>query len=183
MKLNALKTTEIKICFKKTQPSWDSIVLEGQEIVPVRSAKLLGFTINDQCNWKDHVDVMIKKVNKRLFFLRAMIRTGFCKTDIIAFYVASVRSVLEYGSPLWHYSISQELNTKIENIQRRVIKMIEGIPHSNHWYDYEGILRNFKLKTLEERRIDLCREYIIKIASDMEHPLHNRLKKKKTSTE
>jgi hypothetical protein len=125
------------------------------------------------------VDAMIKKANQRLFFVRGMLRARFCNTDIIAFYMASIRSVLEYGSPVWHFSISLELSQKIENIQRRVIKMVDGIPHSNHWYDYEGILVKYKLKTLEERRNDLCRDYITKISSENEHQLHNMLPKQK----
>ena len=61
MKLNPQKTTELRICFKKEQQHWPPIFIDNDLIQPVKSAKLLGFYINDRLNWDDHVQTIIKK--------------------------------------------------------------------------------------------------------------------------
>ncbi len=52
----------------------DPIVVNGKNLDVVESIKLLGLTINHKLTWNDHIDDVVKKVNKRLYFLSQLKR-------------------------------------------------------------------------------------------------------------
>ena len=47
----------------------DLIVVNGKNLEVVQCIKLLGLTINSKLTWNDHIDDVVKKINKRLYFL------------------------------------------------------------------------------------------------------------------
>jgi hypothetical protein len=165
------KTVEIRISYRKKPQNWQQISINDKEVISVNKHKLLGFTINDQLNWNDHIEAMLKKANKRMYFIRAMIRAEFSKVDIILFFCASIRSILEYGATVWHFSITKQQSDDIEGIQKRVIKMVEDIPYSEHDYPYVELLEKYNLTTLEYRRFNLCRVMFNKMCKN-NHPLN-----------
>ena len=182
MKLNAEKTSEMRISFKKTVLNWEPIAFGKEEIKPVQTAKLLGFIINNKLNWADHIEQLQKKANKRIYFVRAMLRAGFSQADIVLFYCASIRSVLEYGAPVWHFSITEEQSKSIESIQKRVIKLIENIAHRDHNYNYVDLLSKHNLLSLKDRRINQCKNTFQMVHKDTQHPLHELLPKRSGKT-
>jgi hypothetical protein len=176
MKLNAGKTAELRISFRKRQTNWKPINIDSKEIEPVTKAKLLGFIINDKLDWSDHIASILKKANQRLFFIKSMIKAKFCSQDIISFYQASIRSILEYGAPVWHHSLTVAQSNSLENVQKRVVKHLSGIPKYDHGYDYDKLLILNGLELLSQRRERLCLILFKKIVQE-DHPLHNFVEK------
>ena len=174
MKLNGKKTMEIRISFRKKVPIWTPITINSEVIQSVQSAKLLGFVINDKLNWDDHLKMIFNKCNQRMYFIGCMMRAGFKNVEIVAFFCASIRSILEYGAPVWHNAITQKQSNEIEAYQRRLIKLIEKIHPQNHNYPYENLLEKYDLYTLYNRRENLCRRLFNNIC-DPNHPLHDCL--------
>ena len=171
MVLNERKTVELRISFKRKAQVWPPILINNTTINTVHKAKLLGFILNDHLNWNDHVETMLKKANKRIHFVKTMLLAEFPKSDIVLFYCAAIRSVLEYGAPVWHYSITKKQSDTIKRIQRRVLKLIEKISHRCHDYYYTNIMCKYNLITLKERRRGLCGN-LFKCMMRPEHPLH-----------
>ena len=87
----------ISITFSKQPPTFDSLIINGSAIELVKSAKLLGFAIINDLTWNKHVDNVIKKVNKRIYFLIQLKRAKVPPKDLSIFYVTCVRSVMDYG--------------------------------------------------------------------------------------
>ena len=44
--------------------------------------------------------------------------------QLLHFYTAVIRPVLEYASPVWHYSITQAQSQHLESIQKRAAHII-----------------------------------------------------------
>ena len=55
VKLNNEKYKELRISFARYQPELQPIVVNGQELEVVHSAKLLGITITGDLSWNDHI--------------------------------------------------------------------------------------------------------------------------------
>ena len=56
-------------------------------------------TANAMLKWDDHVSTVTSKSAKRLWFLKKLKRAGVTREDLLYFYQAGIRPVLEYASP------------------------------------------------------------------------------------
>ena len=94
----------------------------------VSQYKLLGVIINTGLKWDDHVNDIKAK---RLWFLKKLKRAGVSGEDLLHFFQAVVRPILEYACQAWHTSLTKEQSKSLKNIQRRVLLIIVG----NVWYE------------------------------------------------
>ena len=69
VQLNSEKCKELRISFTKKQSEFHPILVNGNQLEVVRSAKLLGVIITSDLSWNDHVNETVKKACKRLCFL------------------------------------------------------------------------------------------------------------------
>ena len=76
--------------------------------------KMLGVTLSVDLKWNAHVDEIVKKVNKRLYFLRQLKRAQVKSKELVLFYLACIRSVMEYACALFHSSLPQYLSVDLE---------------------------------------------------------------------
>ena len=65
LQLNADKSKELVIYFKKVKHRFDAVTVNSQELERVDSVKLLGVTITNTLQWNYHVLDIIQKANKR----------------------------------------------------------------------------------------------------------------------
>eukprot|EP00061_Rhincodon_typus_P000827 g12889.t1 len=70
--LNFGKTKELIIDFRKKGGEHIPIYNSGAEAERVKSINFLGVTITDNLFWTSHIDVMVKKAQQCLFFLRRL---------------------------------------------------------------------------------------------------------------
>ena len=82
--------------------------------------------------------------------------------DLKTFYISAIGSILEYGTKIWHGSLTEEQSKDIERIQRRGMKII--CPEKT----YEQALIECGMETLENRREKMC----IKLINDMKGLIH-----------
>ena len=101
--------------------------------------------------------------------------------EILQIYVLYVRSILENCAVVWHSSLSRGEELEIERVQRCALRLILGEQYSS----YEDALDLTNLKSLKERRIDLCKNFAkkcIATGKDDIFPL-NKCKKNNRNTE
>ena len=67
--LNPDKCKELRISFAWNPEAFDPVSIDGNEIEVVNSAKLLGIIISDNLTWNAHVNDVVKKASKNLYFL------------------------------------------------------------------------------------------------------------------
>ena len=126
MRINVNKTKEIRVHFGKSvdKSKLTPLVLDGVAIETVNSFKLLGVYFNSELTWKHHIDYILNKVAKRIYFIYVLVRTGVKPDDVVSVYCAIIRSILEYASPVWHAGLTKAQSNDIEGVQKRCLRII-----------------------------------------------------------
>jgi len=104
--------------------------------------------VSSDLKWADHVDAIVSDAASRVHFLKQLKRAGVPIRDLLHFYTAIVRPVLEYACPVWHSSLTAGQCNSIENIQKRAIRVI----YSDTDGDYEIALIVAGMDLLKDRR-------------------------------
>ena len=95
----------------------------------VDSVKLLGVTISSSLSWNLHIDEVIKKASKRLYFLVQLKRARGPPSDLVLFYTACIRSIIDYAIPAFYHALPQYLKNELVRLQTRAISII--VPGAN----------------------------------------------------
>ncbi len=83
--LNIRKTKELIIDFrKKGEKTHTSVYRSGAEVEQVNSFRFLGISITKNLSWSSHISNLVKKAQKRLYFLRKLKREKFT-CQVLAF--------------------------------------------------------------------------------------------------
>ena len=83
------------IDFKKQKHLFDPITVDGKEFDTVNHAKILGVTVSNNFLWNNHINEVIRKSNKRLYFIILLKQFRLTDEDIILFYCTCIRPVLD----------------------------------------------------------------------------------------
>ncbi len=132
MQLNADKTKEMVISFSQKFHLGDlpALTLDGKELERISSARILGVMVSSDLTWTHHVDYLCAKGNQRLYHVCLLRRAGASRKDMLTFYKAVIRSVMEYACPVWHTGLTADQSDRIEAIQRRALRMVRfAQPH------------------------------------------------------
>ena len=169
MKLNPTKCKEMLVNFlHNSNFMLRSIIIGSNLIERVTSYKILGVITTNDLSWNNHVEYITKKATKKLYSLRVLCRAGVEPSNILRVYLTTIRSVLEYAVPVWQ-NIPEYLSDAIETLQKRALKIIFPTAES-----YTEALQLAQLKTLAERRHDLCMKYMERMKCS-DHPLNHLL--------
>ncbi len=174
MFINAIKTKELVLSFKKGPHNMPAIILNNSAIEQVKTAKTLGVYISDDLKWDTHIDYIKKKASKRLYFLTCLKRAGVRTTDLILYYTSVIRSVLEYACPVWHSGLTIGQRDLLEYIQKRALFTI--FPNTT----YQEALSLSNLPSLHANREKLCKRFYDSMQSP-NHRLHYLLPPPKES--
>ena len=73
----------------------------------VSTFKLLEIHLDTNLSWSAHINSITSKASKRLYFLKHLKRTRVPYKQLLHFYTAVIRPVLEYAAPAWHHLINR----------------------------------------------------------------------------
>ena len=97
--------------------------------------------------------------------MRRLKLNGASLDDMTDVYIKQIRSILEFGSPVWNSNLTKDEVSSIERVQKSFLHIVLGQRYNN----YESALRIVNLETLEKRRTQLCLSFAIKASK---HPKH-----------
>ena len=86
--------------------------------------------------------------------------------DLVDIYTKQVRSILEFGVPVWNSGLTQEEVSDLERVQKSFLYVALGSDYVN----YKSALVKANLDTLVNRRLKLCQKFALKSAK---HPKHS----------
>ena len=158
MRINFSKTKLMLFNSSKTLDFMPEFTLEGQQIELVSDVKLLGLHISSNMKWKRNTDIMIKKASQRLWILRRLRSLGARSDSLKDIYIKQIRSVLEFGVPVWQGSITVDEKQDIERVQKCALHIILG----RNYISYKNALKVLNLEVLEARRVRLCLNFALK---------------------
>ncbi|MPC80310.1 hypothetical protein E2C01_074887 [Portunus trituberculatus] len=113
----------------------------------LRSAKMLGVTVNDQLTWKLHVTATVKSAAYRLYMLRRLKSLGTPADELKGIYITCILPKLMYASTVWSSSLTCTQQQQLENVQKRACRIIIGPAYT----DYDHALSTLNLPTLATR--------------------------------
>ena len=169
VKLSSEKFKELRISFAKNKPQLAPVVVNNQELECVESAKLLRVTISKNLTWNMHIDQIIKKASKRMYFLIQLKRANAARHELILFYTSRIRSVMNYASPRFSTPYHFYLKKDLENVEKRALSIIcPGLA-------YRKALELSNIMSINGYIASLCKKTFLSIATDPAHRLHNIL--------
>jgi uncharacterized protein (DUF934 family) len=149
---NSRKCKHLRVSTSYIPPS-TTYYLDEEELETVDEMVDLGTTVRSDLKWSRHITDMCKKAEGRLWLV---IRTlGFYSPICAkkAAYIAMIRSILEYNSPVWNPRYKNLLKS-IEDIQRKATNYIlnnERYDHPHH-INYKQRLLTLNLLPTSYRR-------------------------------
>ena len=123
VQLNPDKRKELRVSIARKKEVFESIKIGGKNLEAVSSAKLLGVTISSDLSWNEHINKVIKKSSKRLYFL-VLSKMAEVPCEVLKlFYTTCIKSVLDYV-PVLYYSLLKYLTHELERIQKRTLAIM-----------------------------------------------------------
>lgn len=120
--LNLDKTKLIQFKNYKMTSHTMNIKYKDSKIECVESIMFLGFKIDQNLNWKLHIDHICTKLNRFVYALRRLRKTISQKAALAAYH-GFVSSVLLYGLPLWGNSVDM---LRAFKVQKKCVRAICG---------------------------------------------------------
>ena len=103
-----------------------SFEVEGRAIETKEEMRLLGLVLRNDLSWKSNTEQMTKKAYNRLWMLKRLKLNGANIEDLTDVYIKQVRSVLEFGVPVWNSNIKKEEILDIERVQKCFLNLTLG---------------------------------------------------------
>lgn len=121
--LNTAKTKEMSIDFRKSKSS-SCTSINGQIIQAVTEYKYLGVVLDEKLRWEQHTEMIQKKGQQRLHFLKKLVSFEVDLKIARMFYSAFVESVLTFGVLCWFGNATEAQKGKLRKIVTTSCKLM-----------------------------------------------------------
>jgi hypothetical protein len=155
MKLNQSKSKVIIFNYTRNYQFGTRLYLEEKLLEIVHETKLLGTVISSDLTWWQNTNYLTQKGYQRLEILKKLFEFNVPIEDLVHIYALYVRSILEFNSCVWHFSITQAEVNDIERVQKIACKIIL----KDSYTSYESALVSLNLQNLNDRRKMLCKRF------------------------
>ena len=156
--LNPSKTLELVIDFSRNKKDIPPLIIKGERVERVSSARFLGVHIEEDLTWNVNTTEILKKAQQRLYFLRVLRGNNISERLLVSFYRCSIESILTYCICVWFTSCTAAQRKKLQRVIDTAQKII-GCP----------------LPTLEDLHRSRCLKKSENIVKDTSHPGHSLL--------
>jgi hypothetical protein len=156
LSLNAQKTNFVIFSPKaivKATNSVNSLNLDTQKIHRVSCVKFLGVHIDQNLEWNDHIEHVIKKISCGTYAINSAKRT-LSRSNLKLLYYSLVHPYIEYGLLVWGCAAKHRFK-KIEIIQKKCIRNICKANYNEHTGPLYKSL--YILKVSDVYNMHLCR--------------------------
>ena len=117
LKINALKTKELIIDFRKNSPPHSPVFIHGQAVDTVQQYKYLGTIIDSNLTFEANTDAICAKAHQRMYFYRKLRSFNVDTTFMKMFYSCFIESVLTFSFICWFGSLTVD-RCRLSNIVR-----------------------------------------------------------------
>ncbi len=159
---NHLKTVFVYFSLRNVGVVKPILIFCGTIIKEAPSHTHLGITLTNTLDWTEHINQILTKASKRLFFLKSLSRK-LPRMTLLTLYNSMIRSTLEYGCVVFG-ELPAILSQKLERLQYRAGLAICGAINNS---SYEKIRVELGWSTLEERRKFLQMTLMYKILNGL----------------
>ena len=108
MKINQEKTKIMVFNMTKKWQFPPEIGFQNQKFLEItKQSKILGVIISNDLKWSQNTQFIVEKALRRIWTLRRMKKLGLSNEVIFYVYIEEIRSILEFGCPVWNGGISK----------------------------------------------------------------------------
>ena len=79
--------------------------------------KALGVRFSSKLDMEEHVKYIVKSMRSRYWTLRNLKKNGFNEAELVQVYKTILRPVAEYGCPVFHSSLTDDQDERLERVQ------------------------------------------------------------------
>ena len=123
----------------------------------------------DSLKWDAHVSDVTERAQRRFFIIHKLMSNGFHCEFLIDVYCKEIRSILEYGSVLFHSGLTQELSNRLEDIQKVFLRLLSK--YIGVKFSYMESCIYFCIEPLSLRHQTLSETFLKKVVKDDRHNL------------
>lgn len=99
----------------------------GTEILSSQTLKLVvGFTFGSDPGAGAHVDSIADRYARKKWMLHHLSEAGFKGQHLYKLYCCYIRSIIKYGSPVYHSLLSGAQEIRLERLQRHALRVCFG---------------------------------------------------------
>ena len=178
--LNATKTKDMCIDFRKYPPSQSDTVIHDNKVEVVDEYKYLGTTIDNKLKWDRHCSVTYKKCQQRLYCLRKLRSFNIDNTILSMFYKSCIQSVLTFSFICWFGNISQKDKNKLQRVVN-ISSKITGLKQTSVTALYEKQVLRKANKIINDSTHILYNEYVILPSSRRFRTITSKTNRKRDS--
>ena len=131
---------------------------DGTALEVISEIKLVGVVLSEDLTWHKNTQYICEKARLKLWILRRMVTLDLSHDQLFDVYCKEVRSILEFGVPVWHPGLTKKDSNSIERIQKVAIKIIL----QEKFIDYSSACDYFNTTSLKQRREKLCLTFAMK---------------------
>ncbi|KAM9393568.1 uncharacterized protein KZ484_004735 [Pholidichthys leucotaenia] len=124
LQLNALKTVEMIVDFRKVTAPLPPLTLTDSPITTADSFRFLGTTITRDLKWEPTISSLIKKAQQRMFFLRQLRKLKLPTKMLVQFYTAIIKSILTTSITVWYAGATTRDRLRLQRVVRAAEKVI-----------------------------------------------------------
>ncbi len=106
------------------------IYLDECRLTCVSSAKFLGITIDENINWKSHINNICKTCSRNIGVLNK-VKLFLPKNILYQLYITMIQPYLNYGILLWG-NANKLFLTKLFKLQKRALRIISNSSYLSH---------------------------------------------------
>jgi hypothetical protein len=158
LNINTRKTKEMLLGSILRNPP-PQVSIDDGIIERVTAFKLLGVTITNDLSWNEHVSTICAKAGRRLHLLTLLKRSSVPCADLLQYYKSVIRPVIEYAAPVWQSSLTLEQRRRLEDLQRRALRIISSST------DYELYCVLYNIEPISVRLNELAKSFFHRICT------------------
>ncbi|TWW60335.1 hypothetical protein D4764_05G0004250 [Takifugu flavidus] len=155
LQLNAQKTVEMIVDFRKVTAPLPPLALMDSPITIADSFRFLGTTITRDLKWEPTISSLIKKAQQRMFFLRQLRKLNLPPRMLAQFYTAIMESILTSPITVWFAGATARDRLRLQCVVRAAEKVI-----------------GCRLPSIQDLYISRTRRCAGRITADPSHPGH-----------
>ena len=160
------KKTKDMIFSTKTVINTPPMLFDGTVIDRVTSHKHLGVYLTSTLDWSTQINYVCIKANMKLNVLKRV--KGLSRKTLDILYKVTVRSVLDYGLPIYYHNLRQTEIRRLSQIQYRAAKLVtNALPYTSQ----VKLEKELGWETLEGRANILGLSIFHKVATHQTRPL------------
>ena len=131
----------------------------GANLEVLEETRLLGVVLSSDLRWASNTNPIYNKAMSKMWLLRRMMKLNLEPNIVCDYYIKEIRVLAEQAVAIWNSGLTKGQVNDPEKIQKVALKIILGDDYSS----YDMACNSFNLKTLSERRLDLCTNFAVQL--------------------